>query len=255
MLNPRTNRRPMTHLARFASLGVLVIVSIIVAGLRSGPVIAVQETMYRVEYVKTRARGATVLEREEGTHTFAPTGHRRVDRVVDGERTTTEIVAPGAAGGGRQIVIDYSQGVVRTGPLNVATAARSSLPALPALPAGARVVSITRTFTRDGVSAPLRYVGEETRGPLTLHHSRAELPTGGIVDLWNYRFPNFDPVLDPAAELTLAESSLSTAPDGTPELRETRIVNVTEVEFDPDAFTFDPAPDFRVENLWDALGR
>jgi len=34
--------------------------------------------MYRVDYVKTRTRGATVLELEEGTHTFAPTGHRRM---------------------------------------------------------------------------------------------------------------------------------------------------------------------------------
>ena len=252
MLNPRTNRCPMTRLARFGSLGVLVVVSVVVAGLRSGPVTAAQETMFRVDYVKTRTRGATVLEREEGTHTFAPTGHRRMDRVVDGERTTTEIVVPGAAGGGSQIVIDYSQGVVRTGPLNVATGARSSMPALPA---GARVVSMTRTFTRNGASAPLRYVGAEARGPLTLHHFRAELPTGDIVDHWDYRFPNFDPVFDLGPTLTLAESSLSTAPDGTPELRETQIVNVTEVEFDPDAFSLDPSLGFRVEDLWDALAR
>ena len=252
MLNPRPNRRPMTRLARFASLGVLVVVSVVVDGLQFASVAAAQETMYRVDYVKTRTLGAAVLEREEGTHTFAPTGHRRVDRVVDGEPTTTEIVAPGAAGGGSQIVIDYSLGVVRTGPLNVATGARRSMPALPA---GARVVSMTRTLTRDGASAPLRYVGAEARGPLTLHHSRAELPTGDIVDLWDYRFASFDPVLDLGPSLTLAESWLSTAPDGTPELRETQIVNVTEVEFDPDAFTFDRALGFRVEALWDALAR
>ena len=254
MSNSRTNRCPMTRPARFASLGVLVVVSVVAAGLRSGPVTA-QETMFRVDYVKTRTRGATVLEREEGRHTFAATGHRRVDRMVDGERTTTEIVAPESADGGRQIVIDYSQGVVRTGPLNVATGALNSMPALPALPAGAQVVSMTRTFTRDGASAPLRYVGPEARGPLTLHHYRAELPTGAVVDLWDYRFPSFDPVFDLGSSLTLAESSLSTAPDGTSELRETRIANVTEMEFDPDAFTFDPALGFRVEDLWDALGR
>ena len=40
MLNPRTNRRPMTRLARFASLGVLVPASILVAGLQVGPVSA-----------------------------------------------------------------------------------------------------------------------------------------------------------------------------------------------------------------------
>ena len=266
MLNPRTNRRPMTRRARCWSLGALVLVSILVAGLQSGPVVA-QDTMFRVDYVKTRTVGAAVVEREEGTHTFAPTGHRRMDRVVDGERTTTEIVVPATAGAGSQIVIDYSQGVVRTGPLNVATSAQSSIPpelldvvtgargAMPALPAGARVVSMTRTLTRDGASAPLRYVGTEARGPLTLHHYRAELPTGDIVDLWDYRFQNFDPVFDLGPSLTLAESSLSTAPDGTPELRETQIVNVTEMEFDPDAFSLDPSLGFRVEDLWDVLAR
>ena len=81
----------------------------------------------------------------------------------------------------------------------------------------------------------------DPRGPLTLHHYRAELPTGDIVDLWDYRFQNFDPVFDLGPSLTLAESSLSTAPDGTPELRETQIVNVTEMEFDPDAFSLDPS--------------
>ena len=40
MLNPRTNRRPMTRFARFGSLGALVTVSIVVAGLQVGPVSA-----------------------------------------------------------------------------------------------------------------------------------------------------------------------------------------------------------------------
>ena len=40
MLNPRTNRRPMTRLARFGSLGVLVSASIVVAALHVGPVSA-----------------------------------------------------------------------------------------------------------------------------------------------------------------------------------------------------------------------
>ena len=40
MLNPRTNRRPLTRFARFGSLGVLVLVSIVVAGLQFGPVSA-----------------------------------------------------------------------------------------------------------------------------------------------------------------------------------------------------------------------
>ena len=253
MSSPRTNSRPMTRVARFGSLGVILPVSVLVSGLQSGPVVA-QDTMYRVDYVKTRTRGATLLEREEGTHTFTPAGHRRMDRVVDGERTTTEIVVPGADGGGSQIVIDYGLGVVRTGPLNVVTGAEASIPALAALRARTRVVSMTRTVTRDGASAPMRYVGEEVRGPLTLHHSRAEFPTG-ILDHWDYRFPNFNPVVDLGPWLTLAESWVRTAEDGTPELDETRIVNVTEMAFDPDAFTFDPSLGFRVEDLWDVLTR
>ena len=40
MLNSRTNRRPMTRLARFSSLGVLVLASALVAGLQVGPVSA-----------------------------------------------------------------------------------------------------------------------------------------------------------------------------------------------------------------------
>ena len=40
MSNPRTNRRPLTRVARFGSLGALVPVSIVVAGLQVGPVSA-----------------------------------------------------------------------------------------------------------------------------------------------------------------------------------------------------------------------
>ena len=69
------------------------------------------------------------------------------------------------------------------------------------------------------------------------------------------RIADANPVIDLGPWLTLAESWLTTAEDGTPELRETRIVNVTEVEFDPDAFSFDPSLGFRVEDLWDVLRR
>ena len=40
MLNPRTNRRPMTRLARFGSLGVLALASLLVTSLQVGPVSA-----------------------------------------------------------------------------------------------------------------------------------------------------------------------------------------------------------------------
>ena len=43
MLSPRTNRRPMMQLARFGSLGALVPVSILVAGLQVGPAIGAEQ--------------------------------------------------------------------------------------------------------------------------------------------------------------------------------------------------------------------
>ena len=73
--------------------------------------------MFRVDYVKTRTLGSTVLEREEGTHTFAPTGHRRVDRVVDGARTT-EVITPSIAGDGVQFVLYHARRIARRAPLD-----------------------------------------------------------------------------------------------------------------------------------------
>ncbi len=55
MLNPRTNRRPLTRFARFGSLGVLVPASIVVAGLQVGPVSASRSV---------ESRG-TAVEREQ----------------------------------------------------------------------------------------------------------------------------------------------------------------------------------------------
>ena len=86
-----------------------------------------------------------MVVREEGTHTFAATGHRRLDRVVDGERTTTEIVVPPTTDAGSQIVIDYGLGVVRTGPLNVATSAHLRGDRLSATPASLLPVAIAPT--------------------------------------------------------------------------------------------------------------
>ena len=91
----------------------------------------------------------------------------------------------------------------------------------------------------------MRYLGEETHGPLTLHHSRVEL-NGMVADLWDYRFPN--PVVAGSRGITLAATWRSAAPGGTPELRETRIVGVAELT-SPNAFDAVPRG-FRVEGAW-----
>ena len=252
MLSPRTNRRPMTRLARFGSLGMLVLVSILVAGLQSGPVTA-QDTMFRVDYVKTRTHGATVLEREEGTHTFASTGHR-----PDGSR-------------GRRRADDHgdcrsrdrwwrSPDRNRLRPRGRAHRRAQRRDGGAGLDSGAAPrCAAGRVHDADGdtergarADAVRRRGGPGSADPPSLPSGAAERRHRR---LWDYRFPNANPVIGLAPSLTLAESWLSTAEDGTPELRETRIVNVTEVEFDPDAFSFDPSLGFRVEDLWDVLGR
>ena len=52
-------------------------------------------------------------EREEGTHTFALRGHRRVDREVDGRRITEITIPVIAAADGVLFVIDHNLRVVR----------------------------------------------------------------------------------------------------------------------------------------------
>ena len=185
-----------------------------------------QTVMFRVEYVKTRTVGSTVVEREEGTHTFALTGHRRVDREADGRRITEITIPAIAAADGVLFVIDHNLRVVRRAPLNFGTGNQAS--------------------TLRSAGAPMRYLGEETRGPLTLHHSRVEV-NGMVADLWDYRFPN--PVVAGSSGITLAATWRSAAPGGTPELRETRIVGVAELTFAPNAFDAVPRG-FRVEGAW-----
>ena len=115
---------------------------------------------------------------------------------------------------------------------------------------------MTRTLTRDGASAPLRYVRHGGPRPA----DPAPLP-GGAADRQHRRplelpLPELRPCFRPRPQLDAGGVvTESTAPDGTPELRETQIVNVTEVEFDPDVFSADPSLGFRVEDLWDVLTR
>ena len=68
-----------------------------------------------------------------------------------------------------------------------------------------------------------------------------------IADLWDYRFPN--PVVAGGSGITIAATWRSAVPGGTPGLCETRIVGVSEVTFDPNAFDVVPR-DFRVEDAW-----
>lgn len=196
-----------------------------VALLASTAAASAQAVMFRVDYVKTRTVGSTMVEREEGSHTFAATGHRRVDRAVHGQRSS-EVIVPVIARDGVRFVLDHGRRTVRRAPLDVET---------------------TRRASRDGESAQLRYLGQEVRGPLTLHHTRAEMPSGGVLDLWDYRFPN--PTAAVSHGVTLAERWRTVARDGRTVVEETRIVNVAEVEFDPRAFDSIPRG-YRVEELW-----
>ena len=221
--------------------------------------LAAGQSMYVVDYVRTQTLGTEVQSREEGRRTFAPTGQRRLDLVADGGRTT-EIISPTGPEEGLRIVIDHDEEVVRVGALNFPA---SPVPAealrrlrqarrVAARPPAPGAATATTTVSRNGEVAPLRYVGEEAHGPLTLRHERAEMPSGATLEFWTYFFPDSAVAIN--NRLTLATVYRGAVSDGTPTADETRITSVMEVPFDPDAFSFDESR-YRVEDLWEALGR
>ncbi len=112
MLNPRANRRPMTRFARFASLGVLAPISVVVAGLQVGPVSASRSD----ESIGSAVAPAPPAEPSSGR--------------------ATELVPVGAAAAA-------AEERVRVGPVPVSRSAESIgnavEPAPPAEPSGGRV--------------------------------------------------------------------------------------------------------------------
>ena len=73
------------------------------------------------------------------------------------------------------------------------------------------------------------------------------MPGGGVLDLWNYHFPN--PTVATIFGITLEETWRTTARDGRAAVAEMRIVNVAAVPFDPRAFESIPQG-YPVEDLW-----
>ena len=78
------------------------------------------------------------------------------------------------------------------------------------------------------------------------------MPSGATLEPWTCFFPDSAVAIN--NRLTLARVYRGSAPDGTPMTDETRITSVREVPFNPDAFSFDESR-YRVEDLWEALGR
>ena len=173
---------------------------------------------------RTRTRGAR--EREEGTHTFALTGHRRVCREADGERVT-EITIPAIASAegvlvrGRPQPQGSAEGSpeLRDGESSLDASKRGRADALP-----------RRRDPRSADPAPLAGGGERHgRGPL-----RLSIPEPG----------RYGQCRDHAGG-----DLAGAAPHGTSELQETRTVGVAEVTFD--AYAFDAVPrGFRVYDAW-----
>ena len=141
---------------------------------------ATAQTMFVVDYVQSRTLGDRVIDSEEGTHTFSPDGHRRTDRLVRGEHTT-EIVIPGETlGEGERIEINHTLVVARRGPLNVvpgrSLARQRSLTRTRPVPPDSPQYRAAQRRRESGQSTPMDYVGQEERGPLTLHHYRDRVP-------------------------------------------------------------------------------
>ncbi len=216
---------------------------------------ATAQTMFVVDYVQSRTLGDRVIDSEEGTHTFSPDGHRRTDRLVRGEHTT-EIVIPGETlGEGERIEINHTLVVARRGPLNVvpgrSLARQRSLTRTRPVPPDLPQYRAAQRRRESGQSTPMDYVGQEERGPLTLHHYRTEFPEmmGMTVDRWDYRFGAGTSELTLQLERTIQQ----VLPDGQVGVDEMRITNVSEVPFDRSVFTDAIPAGMPVEDLWDGL--
>lgn len=212
------------------------------------------QNMFVVDYTTTRTYGSTVLSSEEGTHTFSHSGYRRVDREVNGERTTEIYIPALGSDEGEKIEINHTLNVARRGPLNLPTGAPL---ALEPSATRSRVVPPGTAEYRSALAAqareegvPVEFVGLEGHGPLLLHHYRYEMPTPAgpvVVDSWRYQFE------DVITEITLAETWRGTAPDGTPIAQETSVVSARRVAFDLEAFTGAIPAGMRVQNIWDRI--
>ena len=77
MLSSHTNRRPMTRLDRFGSLSVLVLASIVVAGLQVGPVSASRSAESTGNAVEQEPRAEPSSERLAALHAAAGGCRRR----------------------------------------------------------------------------------------------------------------------------------------------------------------------------------
>ena len=210
-----------------------------------------QSNMFRVAYVATKTLGTTVLDREEGVHTFSPEGFHRIDREIDGERPTEISIPASTEGEAERIEINHTLGTARRGPARMMMFGQplrmgsplSDLRTTPLRREGSQSAQTERVL-REGSRE--HYLGEEVQGPLVLHHYRVEFPGGPTRDSWRYRYAG--------GEITVALLIRGTMPDGTPAVQETRILSAVRTAFSTDAFT--PAiPDgTRVQNLWELIG-
>lgn len=212
---------------------------------------AAGQSMFRVDYLTTRTYGETEMGREVGTWTFAPAGHWRVDREVNGE-LTTEVLIPGdRPGEGERIEVNHSLGTARRGPLS--------------LMPGQRTVEFERSLTRrrtvlpgspehraaeaalqrgEGVRA--EYLGQVGLGPLILHQYRSEFPDGMVINAWRYQMQNGD-------SLVIERTIEQTAPDGTLAVQQTRVMSAERVAFDEAVFTQSIPRGLPVQDIWERI--
>ena len=211
-----------------------------------------QRSMFVVETSTTLTHGPTVVREEKNTHTFASSGFRRVDREINGERTTDVTIPRTASADAERIVINHTLGVARRGPLDMlaegtALALEPSATRQRAVRPGTLRYQAAMQRRAQGEGTPVQYMGQQGFGPLILHHYRAEMPDGVTIEEWRYRFD------DGISEITLASESRGIAPDGAPMVQETSILGVVRSAFDMSLFTEAVPATMRLQNLWERV--
>ena len=209
MLSPRTNRRPMTRLARLATLGAVALVAILVAGLQVATAVEQEPTEV------SRTAGATVTIGIEELEAVAAALDGRLQPVLDHLRN----VLTDPESGSSRIQLTFTVRSQADAPAGLSSGLGDDiLEALAALP--------QRDAPADPPNAPIR-IGDGVAPPRKIHDVRPVYPPAareagveGLVVL--------EATIDPTGEVSDIEVLKSV-----PELDEAAIAAVEQWRYEP----------------------
>ena len=193
---------------------------------------------------------------ETGTHTFARDGRHRLDREVNGERTTRLSLPDRGVGGGERIEINHTARVARRGPLNMRTGPFLALERPFSEPGDREILPDSlehreaMDFFSRGGGQPAESLGVKAVGPMLLHGQRVSFPAqngfpAAYLETWSYQLPDGEMI-----DLEIVD--ISTLDDGRTAQSSMTIQRAVRTTVPASYFTMPTG--FRVQDLWERAG-